>query len=54
MNDFYKPTNPYWARVVGYGLFSLCVIHMKGLCPSSVDINRLMMMNFTNYPTCYY
>jgi hypothetical protein len=40
------PTNPHWARVVGYYncLFSLCVIHKEGLCPSSGDINRLMMM----------
>jgi hypothetical protein len=38
------PTNPHWARAVGYGLFSLCVIHKEGLCPSSGDINRLMMM----------
>jgi hypothetical protein len=38
------PTNPHWARVVGYGPFSLCVIHKEGLCPSSDDINRLMMM----------
>jgi hypothetical protein len=30
-------------RVVGYGPFSLCVIHKEGLCPSSGDINRLMM-----------
>jgi hypothetical protein len=37
------PTNPHWARVVGYGPFSLCVIHKEGLCPSSGDINRLMM-----------
>jgi hypothetical protein len=29
--------------VVGYGPFSLCVIHKEGLCPSSGDINRLMM-----------
>jgi hypothetical protein len=40
-----RPTNPHWARVVGYGPFSLCVIHKEGLCPSSGDINRLMMMN---------
>jgi hypothetical protein len=33
-----------WARVVGYGSFSFCVIHQEGLCPSSEDINRLMMM----------
>jgi hypothetical protein len=23
--------NPHWARVVGYGSFSLCVIHKEGL-----------------------
>jgi hypothetical protein len=38
------PTNPHWACVVGYGPFSLCVIHREGLCPNSGDINRLMMM----------
>jgi hypothetical protein len=38
------PINPHWARVAGYGPFSLCVIHMEGLCPSIRDINRLMMM----------
>jgi hypothetical protein len=38
------PTNPHWARVVGYGPFSLCVIYKKGLYPSSGGINRLMMM----------
>jgi hypothetical protein len=37
------PTNPHWAGVVGYSPFSLCVIHKEGLCPSSGDINRLMM-----------
>jgi hypothetical protein len=31
------PTNPHWARVVGYGSFSLCVIQKEGLCPSSDD-----------------
>jgi hypothetical protein len=31
------------ARVVGYGPFSLWVLHKEGLCPSSGDINRLMM-----------
>jgi hypothetical protein len=40
------PTNPHWARVVGYGPFSLCVIHKEGLCPSSGDINRVMMIKF--------
>jgi hypothetical protein len=29
---------------VGYGPFSLWVIHKESLCPSSGDINRLMMM----------
>jgi hypothetical protein len=38
------PTNPHWARVVGYGPFSICVIHKEGLCPSNGDNNRLMMM----------
>jgi hypothetical protein len=40
-------TNPHWARVVGYGPFSLCVIHKQGLCSSSGDINRLMMRRYT-------
>jgi hypothetical protein len=39
-----SPTNPHWAGVVGYGPFSLWVIHKEGLCPSSGDINRLMMI----------
>jgi hypothetical protein len=38
------PINPNWARVVGYGPFSLCVIHMEGLCVSSKDINMMMLM----------
>jgi hypothetical protein len=29
----------------GYGPFSLCVIHKEGLCPSSGDINRLIMIH---------
>jgi hypothetical protein len=41
------PTNPHWARIAGYGLFSLCVIYKKSLCPNSEDINRLMMMRNT-------
>jgi hypothetical protein len=40
------PTNPHWARVVGYGPFSLCVIHKQALCPSSGGINRLMIMSW--------
>jgi hypothetical protein len=32
------------AHVVGYGPFSLSVIHKEGLCPSSGDLNRLMTM----------
>jgi hypothetical protein len=38
------PTNPHWARVIGYGLVSLCVIHKEGLGPSSGDIKRLMII----------
>jgi hypothetical protein len=38
------PTNPHWARAVGYGPFSLFVIHKEGLCPRRGGINRLMMM----------
>jgi hypothetical protein len=30
--------------VVGYGPFSLCVIHKEGLCSCSGGINRLVMM----------
>jgi hypothetical protein len=37
--------------VVGYGPFALCVIHKDGLCPSSGDINRLMIMIFKPYYT---
>jgi hypothetical protein len=29
---------------MGYGRFSFCVIHKEGLCSSSGDINRLLMM----------
>jgi hypothetical protein len=32
------------AYVLAYGPFSLWVMHKEGLCPSSGDINRLMMM----------
>jgi hypothetical protein len=39
-----SPINPHWARVVGHGSLSLCVLHKEGLCPSDGDINRLMMM----------
>jgi hypothetical protein len=41
----YVHTNPHWARVVGYGPLSLCVIHKEALCLSSGDINRLMMIS---------
>jgi hypothetical protein len=34
----------HWAHMVGYGPFFLCVIHKEGLCPSSGDINSLMMI----------
>jgi hypothetical protein len=33
-------TNPHRARVVGYGPFSLCVIHKERLYPNSEDIKR--------------
>jgi hypothetical protein len=33
-------------RRARYGPFSLSVIHKKGLCPSSGDINGRMMMNY--------
>jgi hypothetical protein len=36
-------TNPLWAHV-GYGPFSLCVIHKEGLCSSSGDVSKLIMM----------
>jgi hypothetical protein len=39
------PTNPHWASMVDYGPISLCVIHKEGLCPSSGDMNGLMMIN---------
>jgi hypothetical protein len=41
---FFLHTHQQTDRVVGYGPFFLCVIHKEGLCPSSGDINRLMMM----------
>jgi hypothetical protein len=34
---------------VGYGPFFLCVIHKEELCPSSGDMNRLMMIMIGNY-----
>jgi hypothetical protein len=46
VRTYHAPTKPHWARVVGYGPFSLCVIHKEGLCPSSRDNNRLMMMMY--------
>jgi hypothetical protein len=39
------PTNPHWARVLGSGPLSLCVIHKDSPCPNREDINRLMMLN---------
>jgi hypothetical protein len=38
------PTIPHWARVVGYGPFSICVLHKEGLWPSNGHINKLIMM----------
>jgi hypothetical protein len=45
----FASSNPHWTRVVGYGPFFLCVIHKEGLCLSSGDINRLMMMMMMIY-----
>jgi hypothetical protein len=39
------PINLHWACVVGYGPFSICVIHKEG--PSSGVILRLMIMMMT-------
>jgi hypothetical protein len=38
------PTNPYLARVVGYGPFSLEISHKESLCPISADIKELIMI----------
>jgi hypothetical protein len=38
---------PHWARVVRYGPLSLCVIQKEGLCPSSGDINMLILIGNT-------
>jgi hypothetical protein len=37
------PTNPHWARVVGYGSFSLWIVYKECLCPRSGDIHMLIM-----------
>jgi hypothetical protein len=47
------PTNPHTAHVVGYGPFSLWVIHKEGPCPSSGDISRLMMIMNVNTKKLY-
>jgi hypothetical protein len=41
-----KPLVPaaFAGRVVRYGPFPLCVIHKEGMCPSSENINRQMLM----------
>jgi hypothetical protein len=38
------PTNSHWVRVVGYGPYTLCVIHKEHMCPSSGGINKLIIM----------
>jgi hypothetical protein len=48
------PINPHWAHVVDYGPLSLFVIHKEGLCPSSGDINWLMMKIDGLLSTCAY
>jgi hypothetical protein len=42
--EIFNNMNPHWARVEAYVPFFLCVIYKEGLCPSSGDINRPMMM----------
>jgi hypothetical protein len=49
----YGPTNPHGDRMVCYGPFSLWMIYKEGLCPSSGDINRLMMMYGQQHDTLY-
>jgi hypothetical protein len=45
------PTNPHWARG-GLWPFLLVGVHKEGLCLSSGDINRLMMIKTSSlYPT---
>jgi hypothetical protein len=34
----------HWALVVGYGPFSLCIIHKESMYSSSGDIDRLMII----------
>jgi hypothetical protein len=41
------PTNPHWARVVGYGPLSFSYLY--GLCPSSWDITLIMLQ--LKYPS---
>jgi hypothetical protein len=45
----FAPINPHWARVVDYGPFSLCVFHKEGRCPSSRDIDMLLMILVRHY-----
>jgi hypothetical protein len=33
------PTNQHWARVVGYGPFSLYVIHKEGPCSGDINLS---------------
>jgi hypothetical protein len=47
--SIHQPT--HWDRVLGYDPFFLCVIYQEGLCPSSADISRLMMMMIST--ACY-
>jgi hypothetical protein len=49
------PTNTQWARVVGYGSFSFCVIHKEGLCLNSGDMNRMTFksIHFTQFLLTY-
>jgi hypothetical protein len=40
----YVVVRTHQSAISGYDTFPLCVIHKEGLCPSSGDINRLIMI----------
>jgi hypothetical protein len=43
-----------YTRMVCYGPFSLCLTYKEGLCPSSGDINRLMLMMMIHFSLTLY
>jgi hypothetical protein len=52
-NLIYIERNGPAIRVVGYGPFSLCIIHKEGLFPISGDNNRLIMKMRLSVLTAY-